>query len=42
MIDGAVPGLLYHPRGLAVLSAHVGNHQFFPYWNLLIDQPWVR
>jgi len=25
-----------------VLSARVGNYQFHPYWNLLIDQLWVR
>jgi peptide/nickel transport system substrate-binding protein len=33
---------LYTPRHLTVLSAHVGNYQFHPYWNLLIDQLWVR
>jgi ABC-type transport system substrate-binding protein/DNA-binding SARP family transcriptional activator len=33
---------LYNPRDLTVLSAHVGNYQFHPYWNLLIDQLWVR
>ena len=33
---------LYNPRYLALLSAHVGNYQFHPYWNLLIDQLWVR
>jgi peptide/nickel transport system substrate-binding protein len=33
---------LYTPRNLTVLSARVGNYQFHPYWNLLIDQLWVR
>ena len=33
---------LYNPRFLALLSARVGNYQFHPYWNLLIDQLWVR
>jgi peptide/nickel transport system substrate-binding protein len=33
---------LYNPRALTVLSARVGNYQFHPYWNLLIDQLWVR
>ena len=33
---------LYNPRDLTVLSARVGNYQFHPYWNLLIDQVWVR
>jgi peptide/nickel transport system substrate-binding protein len=33
---------LYNPRDLNVLSARVGNYQFHPYWNVLIDQLWVR
>jgi peptide/nickel transport system substrate-binding protein len=33
---------LYTPRDLTVLAARVGNYQFHPYWNLLIDQLWVR
>ena len=33
---------LYNPRDLTVLSARTGNYQFHPYWNLLIDQLWVR
>jgi len=33
---------LYNPRDLTVLSARVGNYQFHPYWNVLIDQLWVR
>jgi hypothetical protein len=30
------------PRPSTVLSARTGNYQFHPYWNLLIDQLWVR
>ena len=33
---------LYNPLDLTVLSTHVGNYQFHPYWDLLIDQLWVR
>lgn len=33
---------LYNPRYLSLLSARVGNYQFHPYWNVLIDQLWVR
>jgi hypothetical protein len=33
---------LYNPRDLTVLSTRVGNYQFHPYWNLLIDQLWIR
>jgi YVTN family beta-propeller protein len=33
---------LYNPRDLTLLSTRVGNYQFHPYWNLLIDQLWVR
>jgi len=33
---------LYNPLDLTVLSPRVGNYQFHPYWDLLIDQLWVR
>ena len=33
---------LYNPRDLTLLSTRVGNYQFHPYWNVLIDQLWVR
>ena len=33
---------LYNPRDVTVLSSRVGNYQFHPYWDLLIDQLWVR
>jgi ABC-type transport system substrate-binding protein len=32
---------MYNPRDLTVLSARVGNYEFHPYWNVLIDQLWV-
>jgi ABC-type transport system substrate-binding protein len=33
---------LYNPRDLTLLSTRVGNYQYHPYWDLLIDQLWVR
>jgi YVTN family beta-propeller protein len=42
LVDQAPWVPLYTPRDLAVLSARVGNYEFHPYWNLLIDQLWVR
>jgi YVTN family beta-propeller protein len=42
LVDQAPWVPLYNPRVLTVLSARVGNYQFHPYWNLLIDQLWVR
>jgi YVTN family beta-propeller protein len=33
---------LYNPRDLTFLSARVGNYQFHPYWEVLLDQLWVR
>jgi len=42
LTDAAPWVSLYYPRDLTVLSARVGNYQFHPYWNLLIDQLWVR
>jgi peptide/nickel transport system substrate-binding protein len=42
LVDKAPWVPLYNPRDLTVLSARVGNYQFHPYWNLLIDQLWVR
>lgn len=33
---------LYNPRAMVVLSTRVGNYQFHPLWELLIDQLWVR
>jgi YVTN family beta-propeller protein len=42
LVDQAPWVPLYTPRDLTLLSARVGNYQFHPYWNLLIDQLWVR
>ena len=42
LVDMAPWVPLYNPRDLTALSARVGNYQFHPYWNLLIDQLWVR
>ena len=42
LVDQAPWVPLYNLRDLTVLSARVGNYQFHPYWNLLIDQLWVR
>jgi peptide/nickel transport system substrate-binding protein len=42
LVDQAPYVPLSNPRDLTVLSARVGNYQFHPYWNLLIDQLWVR
>jgi peptide/nickel transport system substrate-binding protein len=33
---------LYNPRDLTLLSARTGNYQFHPYYDVLIDQLWVR
>jgi YVTN family beta-propeller protein len=42
LVDQAPSVPLSNGRYLTVLSAHVGNYQFHPYWFLLIDQLWVR
>ena len=42
LVDEAPWVSLYYPRELTVLSTRVGNYQFHPYWDLLIDQLWVR
>jgi YVTN family beta-propeller protein len=42
LVDQAPWVPLYNPRDLTVLSVRTGNYQFHPYWNLLIDQLWVR
>jgi DNA-binding SARP family transcriptional activator/ABC-type transport system substrate-binding protein len=42
LVDQAPWVPLYNPRDLNVLSARVGNYQFNPYFDLLIDQLWVR
>ena len=42
IVDQAPWVPLYNPRDLTVLSARTGNYQFHPYWNLLLDQLWIR
>jgi ABC-type transport system substrate-binding protein/DNA-binding SARP family transcriptional activator len=42
LVDRAPWVPLYNPLDLTVLSARTGNYQFHPYWNLLIDQLWIR
>ncbi len=42
LVDQAPWVPIDNPRALVLLSAHVGNYQFHPYWTLLIDQLWVR
>ncbi len=42
IVDRAPWVPLYNPRDLTVLSARTGNYQFHPYWNLLLDQLWIR
>jgi YVTN family beta-propeller protein len=42
IVDQAPWVSLYNSRVLTVLAANVGNYQFHPYWDLLIDQLWVR
>ena len=42
LVDQAPWVPLYNPRELVVVSARVGNYQFDPNWNLLVDQLWVR
>jgi ABC-type transport system substrate-binding protein/DNA-binding SARP family transcriptional activator len=33
---------LYNPRVTVALSSRVGNYQYHPFWQLLLDQLWVR
>jgi YVTN family beta-propeller protein len=42
IVDQAPWVPLYNPRALVMLSARVGNYQFHPLWELLVDQLWVR
>ncbi len=42
VVDQAPWVPLYNPSALVLLSARVGNYQFHPFWNLLLDQLWVR
>jgi peptide/nickel transport system substrate-binding protein len=42
IVDQAPWVPLYNPNALVLLSRRVGNFQFHPFWNLLLDQLWVR
>ena len=33
---------LYNPRTVTALGARVGNYKYHPFWNVLLDQLWVR
>ena len=33
---------LYNTRDLVLLSRRVGNYEYHPFWNVLLDQLWVR
>jgi peptide/nickel transport system substrate-binding protein len=33
---------LFNPRTVTLLSSRVGNYQYHPFWNVLLDQLWVR
>jgi len=42
LVDRAPWVPLYNPRTVTALSARVGNYQYHPFWNVLLDQLWVR
>ena len=42
IVDQAPWVPLYNPNALVLLSRRVGNFQLHPFWNLLLDQLWVR
>jgi YVTN family beta-propeller protein len=42
LVDRAPWVPLYNPRALTALSARVGNYQYHPFWQVLLDQLWVR
>jgi len=42
LVDQAPWVPLYNPRALTALSSRVGNYQYHPFWQLLLDQLWVR
>jgi hypothetical protein len=33
---------LYNPRTVTALGPRVGNYKYHPFWNVLLDQLWVR
>jgi len=42
LVDQAPWAPLYNPRAATALGARVGNYQYHPFWNVLLDQLWVR
>jgi ABC-type transport system substrate-binding protein/DNA-binding SARP family transcriptional activator len=42
LVDRAPWVPLYNPRTVTVLAPRVGNYKYHPFWNLLLDQLWVR
>jgi peptide/nickel transport system substrate-binding protein len=42
LVDRALLVPLYNFRVVHVISERAGNHQVHPYWDVLLDQMWVR
>jgi hypothetical protein len=42
LVDPAPWVLLYNARTVTALGAGVGNYKYHPFWNVLLDQLWVR
>jgi peptide/nickel transport system substrate-binding protein len=42
LVDRAPWVPLYNPRIVTALGARVGNYKYHPFWNVLLDQLWVR
>jgi peptide/nickel transport system substrate-binding protein len=42
LVDRAPWVPLYNPRTVTALGARVGNYKYHPFWNVLLDQLWVR
>jgi ABC-type transport system substrate-binding protein/DNA-binding SARP family transcriptional activator len=42
LVDRAPWVPLYNPRTVTVLGSRVGNYKYHPFWNVLLDQLWVR
>jgi peptide/nickel transport system substrate-binding protein len=42
LVDQAPWVPLYNPRALTALSRRVGNYQYHPFWQVMLDQLWVR
>jgi peptide/nickel transport system substrate-binding protein len=42
LVDQAPWVPLYNERALTALSTRVGNYRYHPFWNVVLDQLWVR